>query len=86
MATITCKLPKELDDQLTAIARHRRLSKSAIVRLALEAQLALGPAGKASLYDQMKDGLGCLDSGVSDLATNPKHLDGYGGKKVRGAP
>lgn len=27
--------------------------------------------------------LGCLDSGLKDLATNPKHLEGFGGGKTR---
>jgi hypothetical protein len=26
----------------------------------------------------MKDAVGCIDSGVTDLATNPKHMEGYG--------
>ncbi|MCW1924884.1 ribbon-helix-helix protein, CopG family [Luteolibacter arcticus] len=86
MAIITCKIPKELDEQLAAAAGIRRVSKSAIVRQALEAALAAKKPAAASLFEQMKDGLGCIDSGVSDLATNKKHLEGYGGKKVRRAP
>ena len=31
-----------------------------------------------SAYDLMKDDLGCVDSGLGDLSTNPKYLDGYG--------
>ena len=29
-------------------------------------------------WDLMKDACGIFDSGVDDLATNPKHLDGLG--------
>ena len=35
-------------------------------------------AGKPSLHDLMKGGCGIVDSGVSDLATNPKHMEGFG--------
>ena len=31
-----------------------------------------------SAYDMMKGAIGSLDSGVTDLATNPKHLKGLG--------
>jgi predicted transcriptional regulator len=82
MATITCKLPKELDDKLTAEAAKRQVSKSVIVRLALEAQLSKSQK-VTSLFDQMQDGLGCIDTGVPDLATNKSYLGAYGGKKVR---
>ncbi|MDB6077458.1 MAG: hypothetical protein JWO82_1205 [Akkermansiaceae bacterium] len=82
MAIITCKLPKELDDKLTAEAAMRQVPKSVIVRQALEAQLSK-PVKKTSLFDQMEEGLGCVDSGVPDLATDKRYLGGYGGKKVR---
>jgi hypothetical protein len=26
----------------------------------------------------MKDGIGCFDSGKTDLASNPKHMKGFG--------
>lgn len=35
-------------------------------------------ASKPSLHDLMKDGCGIVDSGFSDLATNPKHMEGFG--------
>lgn len=31
-----------------------------------------------SAYDLMKDFIGAVDSGVTDLGTNPKHLEGLG--------
>ena len=33
---------------------------------------------KPSLHDLMKDGCGIVDSGVPDLATNKKHMEGFG--------
>ena len=31
-----------------------------------------------SAYEALKDACGCVDSGVPDLASNPKHLKGFG--------
>ena len=39
MTTITCKIPERLDAQLEAEAKQRRVSKSTIVRQALEKNL-----------------------------------------------
>jgi hypothetical protein len=36
------------------------------------------PAALPSAYELMKDGAGIVDSGIGDLATNPKHLEGFG--------
>ena len=37
MKTVSFKLPEQLDDALTELARHRKSSRSALVREALEA-------------------------------------------------
>ena len=31
-----------------------------------------------SLHERMKSGCGIMDSGISDLATNKKHMEGFG--------
>ena len=31
-----------------------------------------------SAYETLKDACGCVDSGVRDLASNPKHMKGFG--------
>jgi hypothetical protein len=36
------------------------------------------PKKPASLVALMKRAQGMIDSGVSDLATNPKHMEGFG--------
>jgi Arc/MetJ-type ribon-helix-helix transcriptional regulator len=78
MKTVTVKLPLEIDAALEAVSARRRVSKSVVLREALEAALAR-EASKPSVFHLMQDSLGCIDSGVSDLATNPKHLEeGYG--------
>ena len=45
---------------------------------ALPASPPESPAGGPSAYDLMKEGFGCVRSGVPDLATNPKHMEGFG--------
>ena len=37
-----------------------------------------GTLPKPSMHDLMKDGCGIVDSGIPDLATNKKHMRGYG--------
>ncbi len=78
MTTITCKIPGRLDAELEAFARQRRLSKSEVVRQALEERLRHS-RGKAapSAFDIVKSICGALH-GPSDLSTNPKHLEGLG--------
>lgn len=31
-----------------------------------------------SAYERMKDGCGIVHSGIGDLSTNPKHMEGFG--------
>ncbi len=78
MKTVTVKLPLEIDAALEAVSARRRVSKSVVLREALEAALAR-ETSKPTIFDLMQDSLGCIDSGVSDLATNPRHMEeGYG--------
>lgn len=46
----------------------------------LSERLSTSPAGKKtpSLHDRMKDLCGIVDSGIPDLATNKKHMEGFG--------
>ena len=61
------------------LAGPSRPYDSAETETALHATLIKRKA-RPSLYDRMKDGLGCIDSSKRDLATNPKHLKGLGRK------
>jgi Arc/MetJ-type ribon-helix-helix transcriptional regulator len=75
--TVSVKLPPHLDAQLKTAAEKKRVSKSQYIRDLLEAGLKKEKI-KPSLYDLMKDGLGCFDSGKTDRATNPKYMKGFG--------
>jgi hypothetical protein len=78
MTTITCKIPEKLDAALASLARRRRVSKSAIVRQALERHV--GQRRNASpprAFDLVKSLCGSLH-GPRDLSANPRHLEGLG--------
>jgi hypothetical protein len=79
MKTISVKLPDALRVRLEAEAARRGVSLGAVVREAAETYVVRAPAQqKLSLYERSKHLCGCLNSGLSDLASNPKHLEGMG--------
>jgi Arc/MetJ-type ribon-helix-helix transcriptional regulator len=79
MQTISLKLPETLLADLEKETRLRRTSKSALVRAALERELAPARAKKKpSCYDLARDLAGSLKGLPKDIATNPKYLEGFG--------
>ena len=74
MRTVSFKLPEDLDDALSELARSRGASRSALVREALE---ALAKGKRRSVTSLAGDLVGSVD-GPDDLATNRKHMSGYG--------
>ena len=74
MRTVSFKLPEELDDALNELARARGASRSALVREALE---ALAKGKRRSVTSLAGKLVGSVD-GPTDLATNRKHMAGYG--------
>jgi hypothetical protein len=80
---ITIELPDDLHRQAKAEAALRgRTLKDMVeegLRLVLtELRHGRRKPGQPTLPDLMKDGVGILDSGVPDLATDPKHMASYG--------
>ena len=82
----TVELPDDLARRIKAEAalRGRKLKDLVAegLRLVLEAPESAGsPAKKRqppTAYELMKDGRGIVDSGIGDLASNPKHMKGFG--------
>jgi hypothetical protein len=67
-----------LKSRLEKVARRRRVPSSAIVRRAIEKELNGGQRGaRLANFRAVKKLSGSL-SGPSDLATNPKYLEGLG--------
>jgi len=91
MTTISLKLPGPLLARLERESRARRTTKSSLVRECLEKQLPVRtssleelpklPPGQ-SFYDKalpiLKKAWTRRGRGVPDLATNPKHMRGFG--------
>lgn len=80
MTTISLKLPDDLAARLDAAAKDARKSRSEFAREALLEKLKDRETGKKpSLYELTKDLCGIGDSGLGDLSTNRKYLEGFGG-------
>ena len=78
MKTISLKLSETLDSRLNGVAKLRDTSKSEIIREAIESFLGdQQTATQLSFQQAAGELLGSLD-GPADLASNPKHLKGYG--------
>jgi hypothetical protein len=82
MSTLTIELPDDLAARLEAASAQTHVPPAQLVRAALEralpAPLPDGPPDGPTLHERMKDFIGCIDSGVTDLATNPKYMEGFG--------
>lgn len=79
MITISLKIPNELVSRLDRIARSRQTSRSALFREALEEKLEAAAAQTPpSLFEQSSDLCGSGNSGIGDLASHPRHLEGFG--------
>ncbi len=74
MRTVSFKLPEDLDHALDELARSRGKSRSGLAREAIE---AMTKGKRRSVTALAGDLVGCLD-GPTDLATNRKHMSGYG--------
>ncbi len=78
MKTISLKVPERLNRRIRAVARARGVSASELIRNVLEQGLPVADQETESAFDLMSDGFGIFSSGISDLATNSRHLDGLG--------
>jgi hypothetical protein len=76
MTTLICSIPEKLDARLERLAHQAKLPKCKFVRKALE-QAARKPRGNIAAFSLISHLSGSL-SGPSDLATNPKYLEGLG--------
>ena len=83
------KTTVELSDELfrrakaAAALRGRRLKDMIEEGLRLVLETPSGERARPSLEKLMKEARGVVDSGVPDLASNPKHLKDFGRDKRR---
>jgi|HubBroStandDraft_3_1064219.scaffolds.fasta_scaffold02272_10 hypothetical protein len=78
MSTVSLKIPPALDQAIGELARRRGVSKSVVIREALEGYLS-GSASppKGSFLALAKNLAGCVE-GPPDLSSNADHLERYG--------
>ena len=76
MTTLICSIPEKLDAHLERMAHQAKVPKGKFVRKALE-QAVRKPRANGAAFKLVSDLCGSL-SGPSDLATNPKYLEGFG--------
>ena len=74
MRTVSFKLPISLDEALSELARQRNVSRSELLREAIE---SLANRKRPSVTSAV-DALGLGIDGPADLSTNPRHLSGFG--------
>jgi hypothetical protein len=77
MRTLSLKLPEEIDNRLEARARELGKTKSELMREALVSFLDSKPESGVSCLDLVLDLVGTA-RGPGDLASNKKHMRGYG--------
>jgi Arc/MetJ-type ribon-helix-helix transcriptional regulator len=79
MKTVSLRVPESLDRKLAAVARRRRICKSAVLREALEKYLNRRQAVHGrSFLERARDLVGCVKGAPADLSCNSKHVDGFG--------
>ncbi len=78
MKTLTVKLPAALDAKISALAARRRVTKSQVVRGALERLFDDGRRPRSGSFLALaKDLHGCVE-GPGDLSHSSRHLRDYG--------
>jgi plasmid stability protein len=78
MKMLVVRLDDDLDAQLARLANQRARTKSAFVRETLRQVLSAPAVANGSAYELMLGGIGSVRSGLKDLASNPRHLKGFG--------
>jgi len=76
----TIEVPDDLyrKAKATAALQGRKLKDLIEEGLRLVLKVPRNKRGQRDLADLMKLARGVIDSGIDDLATNPKHLAGFG--------
>jgi predicted transcriptional regulator len=78
MTTTSLKLADDLSDWLEGLAAARRVSKSTVIREALQMyRQSVAEPESGSFFAAAADLAGSVE-GPEDLATNPVHLAGFG--------
>ena len=76
---LSVRLPQSLRQRINELSESTGKTESEIAREALEEYLDRSESSPTAYDVALKAGwIGCFDSGVGDLSTNPKHMEGFG--------
>lgn len=78
MTPISLKMPRRLALEVSEAARRRGVSRSALIREALEAFLRAERADEEVSALSLAADLAGAFSGPADLSVNPEYMDGFG--------
>ena len=79
MTTFSVKLPDPLMSQVETKSRQLGVSRSRLIRQALEKMLQQGKRDTAPFcYDLMSEFCGIIKTGSTDRSYNKRHMKGYG--------
>lgn len=78
MKSISVKIPDELAAKLAHVCKESGTAKSNVIRDALDAYFAGHANGSRLTCIELAANLVGSVTAPSDLATNPKHMRGYG--------
>lgn len=76
MESLTIKLSHQLSARVTRLAKRRHISRSALVREALE--LLTADRRGETFVDLVSQHIGSADDLPADIVSNSKHMKGYG--------
>ncbi len=81
MTTLSIELPEGLAERIARAAAAEGMSREEYLRKAALERLerpGSEPGKRLTAYEVSADLCGSVDSGVTDLASNPKYLEGFG--------
>ena len=79
MTTISVKIPEKLKLQMESESSRRGVSKSRLIREALERAFEKKTAkGGPTVFELTRDLCGAVTGGPADLSSNKEHLESYG--------
>jgi predicted DNA-binding protein len=78
MRTLVLRIPDDLEARLEALASRLGKTKSAIARELLSKGVRSRRKDDLSAFDLIRDQIGIVDTGIGDLASNPKHMQRFG--------
>jgi predicted transcriptional regulator len=75
---LVLRIPDDLEAQVQALASRHDKTKSAIARELLSKGVRTRRKGELAVFDLIRDHIGAVDTGIGDLASNPKQMKDFG--------